>query len=132
MFRTDLGRRDFMRQAGLYGLAGLATIGAAAVLGGCGSKEKAEEVGAAPGNAVKAAQEAADPCNDLTKLTDTELTTRATFKYVPRAADTAKICETCNFWQPAAAGEICGGCTLVKGPIHPLGGCMSWVAQLKS
>jgi hypothetical protein len=132
MFRTDLGRRDFMRQMGLYGLAGLATVGAAAVIGGCGSKEKAEEVGSAPANAVKAAQEAADPCNDLTTLTDAELTTRATFKYVPRAADATKICRSCNFWQEPVAGEFCGSCTLVKGPIHPLGGCMSWVATLKS
>ena len=102
------------------------------LLSGCGGEKKAEQAGAQAHNAVKAARQAADPCNDLTTLTKDELTTRTTFKYETKATDATKLCETCNFWQPSAKEELCGACTLVKGPIHPLGSCISWVEKIKT
>jgi hypothetical protein len=132
MSNDKIGRRAFLREIGQYSLAGLATIGGVAALAGCGGEKEAEKIGAQPHNAIQAAQEAADPCNDLSVLTKDELTTRTTFKYENRATDATKLCKTCNFWQPAPKGEFCGGCTLVKGPIHPLGSCMSWVEKVKT
>ena len=115
MTNAKLGRRDFLRQAGIAGLAG-----ASIVLGlvACNGDDKP---------APKAAKAPADPCNDLSGLTADEKATRTTFQYLPVATDPQKPCDTCNFWQPAADGAACGGCTLVKGPIQPLGGCISWV-----
>lgn len=127
-----IDRRTFILQSGVFGLAGFAALGSLATLAGCGSKEKTAEVAEKPHQAVQAAQEVADPCNDLSGLTPEELATRTTFKYEKRASDPTKICKTCNFWQPSPSGEMCGKCTLVKGPIHPLGGCMSWVEKVKT
>ncbi len=126
MSTTNFGRRRFIRQVGLCGLAGAATAGGLTVLSGCEGKEAAEKAAAQPHNAVKAAQEAADPCNDLSSLTQPELAVRETFEYEARSADGTDLCRTCEFWRPAADGGPCGTCTIVKGPVHPLGTCISW------
>ncbi len=133
MSEKKVGRRQFIQQAGVYGLMGVATVGGLAAIAGCGGDKKAEAPAASVGHdAIKAAQEAADPCNDLSGLTPAELATRKTFKYQQTSEDPTKICNTCNFWQPAADAALCGACTLVKGPIHPLATCMSWVAKPKT
>ena len=80
----------------------------------------------------RAAREAADPCNDTSKLTPDEQATRTTFKYQPVAKDPTKLCVTCNFWIPDPKNGLCGGCTLVKGPIHPKASCMSWAEKIRS
>jgi len=122
--REKMNRRQFVKRAGVFGLAGVAAV----YLPGCG-KDQAEELGSKPHNAVSAAMEAADPCNDISQLTPDERTTRSTFKYEPRAKDATKLCVTCNFWIPDPKGGLCGTCTLVKGPVHPKGSCMSWVEK---
>jgi len=122
-----MNRREFVQRVGIFGLAGVGAV----YMWGC-SKEKADEIGSKPHNAVKAAQEAADPCSDLSGMTPEELATRTTFKYEERAKDPTKLCATCNFWIPDPKGGLCGTCTLVKGPIHPQGGCMSWAAKIQS
>jgi len=125
--RDRMNRRQFVKRAGVWGLAGVVAV----YLPGCG-KEEAEELAAKPHNAIQAAKEAADPCNDLSQLTPGEQTTRTTFKYEPVAKDPTKLCVTCNFWIPDPKGGLCGGCTLVKGPIHPKASCMSWVEKVRT
>jgi len=132
MLKNKYDRRQFMQQVGGYGIAGIAAIAGLTALSGCGGEKEAEKVAAKPHNAISAAKEAADPCNDVSTLTRDELATRTTFKYEAKATDATKPCDTCNFWEPAAEGDLCGGCTLVKGPIHPLGSCMSWVEKIKT
>jgi hypothetical protein len=122
-----MNRREFVQWSGLFGLAGAAV----AFLPGCGG-EKAEEIGAKPHQAIQAAKDAADPCTDLSQMTPEQLATRTTFKYEPRAKDPTKPCITCNFWIPDPQEGFCGTCTLVKGPIHPQAGCMSWAEKVKT
>ena len=122
-----MNRRQFVKRAGVWGLAGVGAV----YLPGCG-KEEAEELAAKPNKTIQAAREAADPCNDLSELTIDERTTRTTFKYQPIAKDPAKLCVTCNFWIPDPKGGLCGGCTLVKGPVHPKASCVSWVEKVRT
>ena len=122
-----MNRREFVQRAGLFGLAGVAV----AVLPGCVG-DKAEELGAKPHKAIEAAQEAANPCSDLSQLTPGELATRTTFKYEKVAKDPTKLCTTCTFWVPDPKGGLCGTCTLVKGPIHPKASCMSWAERIRT
>ena len=125
--RDKMNRREFVQSVGVFGLAGVVAV----CLPGCGG-DKAEELGSQPHNAVQAAREAADPCNDVSQLTPGERATRTTFKYQPRAKDPTKLCVTCNSWIPDPMGGLCGACTMVKGPIHPKGGCGSWEAKVRT
>ena len=134
MFPADRSRRRFLREAGTTVLAGWAVASGLVTLAGCGGGDEtatADKPGQAKG-AIDAAQAAADPCNDLSGPTEAELATRTTFKYEKRSSDPEKLCKTCNFWQPSKDDALCGTCTLVKGPIHPLGSCMSWAEKIKT
>ena len=53
---------------------------------------------------------------------------RNSLQYVDNSPYPEKLCKNCEFWQPEGAAE-CGGCQLIKGPIHPMGYCTSWVAM---
>jgi hypothetical protein len=57
-----------------------------------------------------------------------ELKTRKDMGYVDKATDPAKRCELCKLYTPAAP-DTCGGCQVVKGPIHPNGFCNVWAAK---
>jgi hypothetical protein len=121
-----IDRRTFFRQVGITGLAG---VGLMLGLTACGGDK--EGGAATKAAASKSASPAAstDPCSDLTGLTADEKNMRNTLKYTATATDPAKPCHTCNFWQPPKGDSICGGCTLIKGPIHPDGGCISWAEK---
>jgi hypothetical protein len=121
-----MDRRTFICRASV---AGLAAAGVMLGLTACGGGKKEES---APGASATASRPVADPCNDLTGLTQDELATRTTFKYEAKASDPAKVCTTCNFYHKPVGDSPCGTCTLVKGPIEPGGGCVSWVAIQKS
>jgi hypothetical protein len=127
MNNDRMNRRQFVKRTGLWALTGVG----AAILQGCTPDEQ-EEIAAKPHNAISAAKEAADPCNDISELTPDERVTRTTFKYQPVAKDPTKLCVTCNFWIPDPQNGLCGGCTLIKGPIHPKASCMSWAAKIKT
>ena len=124
-----MARRIFLKQAGG---AGLAICGLALGVTACGGDGGGN--GAEGGQAASAVKSAAGsgsaekdrPCDDLSGLTAQEKQTRKTFAYESRSEDPAKYCDICNFWKKPPEGEICGGCTLVKGPIHPKGTCNSW------
>lgn len=120
-------RREFIHHAGIFSLAGLGFM----ILPGCTPDER-EEIAAKPHNAIQAAREAADPCNNLSELSMDDRASRMTFKYEPMANDPTKLCVTCNFWIPDPKGGFCGGCTLVKGPVHPKASCMSWVEKART
>ncbi len=129
MAMTQYNRRGFLVRAGVFGVAGVA------VLAGCNDEkavEKTAETLTTGKKTIEAAKEIADPCSDVSGLTEQELITRTTFKYETVATDKTKLCNTCEFWEPEAEGETCGGCTLVKGPIAALGSCTSWVAKIES
>lgn len=127
MVVEKIDRRQFIRRAGLWCLAGAAATGAGAVLAGCGSgQEKAEEIGGKPKEIIDSVAEGVDPCADVSGLSDAELAIRENFEYVPRSDVPEEFCDNCNFWQEPTGASPCGGCTLMKGPINPKGHCISW------
>lgn len=81
-----------------------------ALLIGCGKKEP-------------------DSCQDVGALSDADKTTRSALQYVDRGTLAGKECDKCNFWQPPKDPAQCGGCQLVKGPIHPKGYCTAFAPK---
>jgi hypothetical protein len=53
---------------------------------------------------------------------------RETFKYTDRSLDATKQCQNCQQYLPRP-GADCGGCKLLKGPIHPAGSCVAFAAK---
>jgi hypothetical protein len=120
-------RKEFIQVV----LFGLAAGGVASILASCSKKEETAKTPAPtpkPQSAPPAP--AADPCGDVSGLSELDRTMRTeTLKYVTVTPDPAKRCDNCKFWVPAAEGQACGTCTLVKGPIHPGGYCISWFTR---
>lgn len=110
---APLSRRLFLQRLGV-------AAGAGVFLSACGP-ESAETGEAAPEMA-----EEGFSCLDTTGLTDMEVQMRQTLAYVDESPFPEKLCNNCQFWQPAATEGQCGGCQLLKGPIHPQGYCNSW------
>ncbi len=68
-------------------------------------------------------------CNDVSTLSPDELRLRTEIaKYVEQTPDAQKRCSGCSLYV-AAGPEQCGGCTVVKGPIHPNGYCTLFVVK---
>ncbi len=110
---------------------GAAAAGAGVVLTGCSSEKKAAPKADAKGGADKkpaAPKKKALKCDDVSALSDAEKNTRNTFKYVAKSTDPAKNCLNCQLYQSKGA-DACGGCQVVKGPIHPAGYCTAWVKK---
>lgn len=62
---------------------------------------------------------------DVRALSEAERATRTSTNYIAVSPFTDMRCDTCQFWLPAQ-GTPCGGCVVVKGPIHPAGHCTSF------
>ena len=77
---------------------------------------------------------AADPCNDLSALSEADRQQaqqmRQTLGYVSETPYEDKRCDNCQFWQAPVGSAPCGGCQLIKGPIHAEGYCNSWAAPV--
>ncbi len=71
----------------------------------------------------------ANACDDLSGLTEQEIAMREQLQYVAQSEKENQVCTNCRFWQPTEQEGTCGGCQLIKGPIHPNGWCASWVAM---
>jgi hypothetical protein len=110
MQNAKLNRRDFLQRA--------AVLGATAVAGSTFIAACNREGGGGGGGLS---------CMDTTGLTPADIATRTSMNYVDQTTNPEQPCRTCALYQPAAEGA-CGGCTLVKGPIHPEGWCTAWVA----
>ena len=131
MIPIDPTRRVFLRQAGLAG------VGAALLLAGCGRDDEkvSAESDATAGTSARAPTGTADraaaeprPCDDLAGLTPEQIQLRETFGYVETAPDPELECHHCEFYKQPAPGEYCGGCTLFAGPVSPEGFCDSFSA----
>jgi hypothetical protein len=68
-------------------------------------------------------------CMSVDGLSDAEKKARETLQYVDMTSYADKTCATCQHWIVEAAEGECGGCKLVKGPIHPRGYCTIFVKQ---
>lgn len=68
-------------------------------------------------------------CTSTAGLAPEDVTMREqTAAYVDHSPDAAKKCVGCVQYTPAGP-DACGGCKVVKGPIHPDGYCKLWVAK---
>lgn len=120
MKRIPCDRRTFLALAGKLGLLGLVAPLTAAGCGG-GGDDAAQSDQSAP-----AAKVDDTGCNDVSGLTESQIEARRMFEYVETAADPAEACKLCAFWDEPEAGQLCGGCTLFAGPVHPDGSCNSF------
>ena len=93
-------------------LSVISTVGAAAstgLLAACGGNKPKEFT-----------------CTDESALAPADKTLRQSVKYVDKSQEPGKKCGNClQYTKEAAAGQ-CGGCKVVKGPIHPEGYCTLW------
>lgn len=62
-------------------------------------------------------------CASGPELSLDETQQRATLGYVDRSPDPTKTCEKCTQYLPAPTADQCGGCSVMRGPIHPQGTC---------
>jgi hypothetical protein len=106
----DIDRRAFLRRAGVFAAMGLGAL----ALGGTGCGGGGSE----------------SACDDLSGLSAADKQTRVTYGYRNPTLIEAKRCDNCNFYTAPPAGQHCGSCTLVKGPIAPTGYCNSWAAPV--
>ena len=67
-------------------------------------------------------------CSDAKGLSAEETAARSAMEYVDQARDPSKPCSKCVQWV-AAASDGCGGCKVLKGPIHPNGGCKLFASR---
>jgi len=123
MKNQDISRRNFLLK---MTAASSVSLGMAGILSGCGGGES-ETAAPAPAAEAPAVAEKAS-CTDVSGLTEAEAGMRESLGYVDASEEDGKTCANCALYTAAAAGENCGGCTLLKGPINPDGYCISWAA----
>ncbi len=109
---NSISRKAFLGKISMLGFAG---AGAGVFLKGCGN-----------GNGEEAA---ADPCGDLSGLSESDIQLRETLNYVAETPNPDERCDNCEYWVDDQHGPECGGCTLFAGPVHPAGWCSSWVPE---
>lgn len=68
-------------------------------------------------------------CTDTSGLQPAELQVRQQQAYTDDSPHADKTCDNCRFWQPPPQQDACGGCQVIKGPIHPKGYCNLWAAK---
>ena len=64
-----------------------------------------------------------DACTSTLGLTQDEIKTRTSLAYVDRSADPKKHCVDCQQYIAPPSIDQCGGCKVLKGPVHPRGSC---------
>ena len=105
MKKNTLSRRTLLRNT-----VHLAVIGSAPVL-------------------LQACKKAELVCEEASGLSEKDAELREALEYLDTSPHAeAKNCANCAFYVAGKRDE-CGRCTLVKGPIHPLGYCNSWAIK---
>ena len=68
-------------------------------------------------------------CTDVSGLSAADVELRKTLEYVDRSPIVAQTCEKCQQWIEPPSPDQCGGCKVLKGPVHPHGHCKVFVAK---
>lgn len=120
--KDKLTRKEFLERISMV-FVGI--FGATTLLSSCSKKEET------PAETPQMTQtpKQADPCSDLSGLTQDEINIRTTFQYVPHSTMPDKDCANCNFWIAPEEGKPCGACQIIKGPINPKGYCTQWLKK---
>jgi hypothetical protein len=114
--KSPISRRRFTIKFFLLSAVVLSTD---ILLGSCGRKNTEEEVKSNP-------PASADPCSDLSGVSENDLELRKKFAYVKQSPIADNQCNNCNLYLPAKEDIPCGGCMLFKGPVSPSGYCAYW------
>lgn len=69
-------------------------------------------------------------CPEPYELTADDKQARAALRYVDKTPIEGRTCDNCKLYTLPKPKEVCGGCSILKGPIHPKGYCMSWFRQM--
>ena len=72
----------------------------------------------------------ADPCSDLSGVSDNDLDLRKKFAYVKESPVADNQCNNCNLYLPPKPEASCGGCMLFKGPVYSSGYCTYWAPKV--
>jgi hypothetical protein len=100
------------------------------VISACGGGTEGGEAGGAAGDeAGGEAAEAGFSCTDTSGLTEQQIQMRENAQYMDATPQPEKYCANCQLFTEPVAGEQCGGCQVIAGPIHPQGYCNLWVAK---
>ena len=68
-------------------------------------------------------------CDDVSGVSEADAKLRTALEYRELSPHgESRNCAICAFYRAGKKNQ-CGMCTLVKGPIHPLGYCDSWAAK---
>lgn len=118
MKNENIDRKDFFKKVSLFGIS---AIGATTLLKACGGGPDEPE----PADTSAAAE---DECGDLSGLTEEEIQGRENLNYVAETPNPEERCDNCALWLESRDGTICGGCSIMAGPINPAGWCTAWVA----
>ena len=68
-------------------------------------------------------------CNDSSTLSPVETKARNDALYVEPSSSPSTACDICQYWIKGSSGG-CGGCQLLRGPIHPKGTCRLFVMKV--
>lgn len=68
-------------------------------------------------------------CASSPNLLPQEIQQRRALGYADRSPDPQKSCATCQHYLPSSDPTQCGGCALLKGPIHPKGTCTAYLRK---
>lgn len=63
-----------------------------------------------------------------TQLSPEDSKMRETLHYTDHSTDASKLCNGCQQYLPDTDRD-CGGCKILKGPIHPAGYCAAFSAK---
>jgi hypothetical protein len=69
-------------------------------------------------------------CTSTLGLTQDEIKTRSSLGYHDRSVDPKKHCIDCQQYVAPASVDECGGCKVLKGPVHPRGSCNVFTPKL--
>lgn len=65
-------------------------------------------------------------CPDTGALSNDDVEARKGLGYVELSPDAWRNCAMCRQYVRAPSSDQCGGCRLLKGPIHPRGTCKAY------
>lgn len=68
-------------------------------------------------------------CADPAQLSDSDNSLRTSLQYTDLAADPAKACLGCAYFQSSGETVECGKCVILSGTVAATGRCMSWTAK---
>jgi hypothetical protein len=107
-------RKEFIRKC----LAGTAIFsGTTLAVSACSSKRSGSK---------KEKSTSANPCEDLSGVSKSEIKKREKFGYVNKSTVPGSHCSNCKLYLPPNDDEDCGGCLLFDGPVEPDGYCMQY------